>query len=519
MIGKDDTQILWQDYLAVIIRRRWWFILPCVLIVAAAMTTGMVLPKVYRAEAAVLVETPEIMNPLISGVAIATNVEQRMRTIVDQLLGWTSLSRLVHKLGLDKDVHNPGELESLIGKIQKNLHVVFAGHGSLIKISYDGAEPRLTQQVVNTITEVYLERNMESQHDEAQAAITFIGSELDVYRKKLEESELKLREFRELHTMDMPVAMQLNDQLINLEVTLAQLLVENTEEHPTVIQVKRQIEELKRRRNEEIKRVIVAAMAKGQNPEIYADMAAMLDASAPAPSPDPKLRSAKEAYQMWVERLDSAAVQVVRPSAAPGGGVEATAVAASPGAPAPGPGFAAAPPPRVASDARMVSLTLGPRQEQEMARLERDTEINRKTYLDMKQRLEQARITQRLGKSDEGTKFKVVEPARLPLAPVFPNLWLFFFGSLLVGILVGTTAVFAGEYLDDSFVTADDLQAVLGVPVLGSISTILTTDDVAAKRRRMRGWVSPETQLKRVNRRLLHPAWQRLDHVLSRWGL
>ena len=235
MIGKDETQILWQDYVAVIVRRRWYFILPCAAVVALTMAVGLILPKVYRAETVVLVETPEIMNPLISGVAVATNVEQRMRTIVDQLLGWTSLSRLVTKLGLDKSIKTPVELEVLVRKIQKSLRVTFGGGGSLIKISYDGHEPTLTQQVVNTITAIYLERTLEAQSAEAETAIKFIASELEVYRKKLEASELKLREFKELHTMEMPVAVQLNDQIINLEVLLAQLLVVNTEEHPTVI--------------------------------------------------------------------------------------------------------------------------------------------------------------------------------------------------------------------------------------------------------------------------------------------
>lgn len=505
MIGKDETQIVWQDYVAVIVRRRWYFILPCAVIVAVTMLVGMMLPKVFRAEAVVLVETPEIMNPLLGGVAVTTNVAQRMRTIVDQLLGWTSLSRLVTKLGLDKDVKTPAELEGLIARIQKDLRVTFGGGGSLIKITYDGAEPHMTQQVVNTVTEVYLERNLESQTAEAETAITFIASELEVYRKKLEESELKLREFKELHTMEMPVAVQLNDQIINLEVILAQLLVENTDEHPTVVQVKRQIEELKRRRNEEIKQVIVAAVSKGQNPEIYADLARQLEApptGQEGAAANPKLQTAKEAYQMWIERLDGASVEVVAPAA---------------GQAAPGAGTSQAP--RVASDTRMVSLTLGPRQEQELARLQRDNEIHQKTYLDMKQRLEQARITQRLGQSDEGTKFKILEPARLPLSPFFPNLWLFFFGSLLLGSMVGTTAAFASEYLDDSFQTAADIEAVLAVPVLGSVSTIVTPEDIAARRRRMRGWVSVEQQANRLHARVLAPVLTRVDRVLGRFGL
>ena len=232
----------------------------------------------------------------------------------------------------------------------------------------------------------------------------------------------------------------------------------------------------------------------------------------PAASDDPKLQSAKEAYQLWVDRLEGAAVGIVQ---GPG---QAVPGQAAPGAPAPG-----APPftqsPRVASDTRAVSLTLGPRQEQELARLQRDNEIHQKTYLEMKQRLEQGRITQRLGQSDEGTKFRIIEPARLPLRPFFPNLFLFFFGSLLLGIMVGTTAAFASEYLDDSLQTAEDVQTVLAVPVLGSISTIVTPEDVAARRRRMRSWISLGRHAERARTRVVQPVADRVDKALVRWGL
>src|SRR5262249_6718108 len=104
------------------------------------------------------------------------------------------------------------------------------------------------------------------------------------------------------------------------------------------------------------------------------------------------------------------------------------------------------------------SVILAPRQEQEFARLDRDYQIHKTTYEALKGRLEQARITERLGQSDTSTKFKVIEPARLPLTPLFPNLWLFFFGSLVVGLSLGIGAVFGAEYLDQSFQSADDVQ-------------------------------------------------------------
>ena len=502
----SDTHITWHDYLAVVIRRRWYFIIPCAVIVSITMTVGAFLPKIYRAETILLLEDPKIMNPLIQGMAVASPVESRMRIVQEELLGWTSLSRLVHELGLVQGASSPEVFEGVVKKLQKDIVVTMRG-ANLISLAYINPSAELAQRVLNTVTNIYIQRSVESQTAEAQTAITFIESEIEVYRKKLEESERLLREFKELHGTEMPVASQLNHQIIALEVQLAQLLVENTEEHPTIVQLRRQIHELKQKRNEEIRKVITAAVAKGRNPELYQDLLKAVETPSIDPTKlDPAARAAREAYQAWVDRMENATVTVTAPSQqVPFASSEAGQPAQAPGS---GP-----------MESGALALSLGPREEQELARLTRDYEIHRNTYLEMKQRLERAKITQRLGESNEGTKFKVIEPARLPLHPAFPNLLLFFFGSLMGGLMAGTGVAFIAEYLDDSFQTAEDLQVALELPVLGSISTIVTEADVSARRRRQMSWVSYRDQWQRFKTYVVQPVVSRVDRLLLRLGL
>ena len=509
---QTDTQIGWQDYLAIIGRRRLFFILPCTIIVIGTMMVGMVLPKIYRAETILLVEDQNVINPLIQGLAVSTPVAERLRTLREELLSWTSLSRLVHELKLDEDAKSPSAFERLIKRLQQDIHVRMRG-SDLVMISYEDRDPKLAQTLVNTITKVYTDRNIESQSAEAETAISFIESEMTVYKKALEDAERALREFKELYVMQMPVANQLNEQIVDREVKLAQLLIENTEAHPTVVEMRRQIEELKRHRNNEIKRVITTALSKGADPTIYQDLATALNEPL---NPDedakrnPTIRAAKEAYRAWVERLDTTLakqneqpipqVQVVTTTKDPnsttggGGGVEIIGSSTS-------------------------SLSLGPREEQELARLTRDYDVHSKTYQQMQERLERAKITQRLGDSDEGTKFKMLEPARLPLHPVRPNLAKFFIFALFLGSLVGAGIAFVAEYLDQSFQTAEDLQQALGIPVVGSISTIVTEADLEARRKRRAKWVSIQNQVYVFRTYIVQPVWNLLDRVLVRWGL
>lgn len=501
---QSETPIGWQDYVAIIVRRRWFFTVPCVTIVVVSLLVGLVLPKVYRAETVLLVQDKQIINPLIQGLAVSTPIAERLRVLREELLSWTSLSRLVHELQLDTHAKAALEFERLIKRLQRTIDVRMRGR-DLIAIAYEDRDPKRAQTLVNTITHIYMERNIESQSGEAETAISFLENEMMVYEKKLEDSERALREFKELYAMQMPVATQLNQQIIQLEVTLAQLLIENTEEHPTVVQTTRRIAELKQKRNDEIRRVLATAVAKGQDPVLYADLAKAL--SEPLSQQDranPTLRAAKEAYTAWVNRLESPIpapqrplpqVQVVAAGEDQAGGAVEVIAAESP------------------------LISLGPREEQELARLTRDYQVYSKTYQRMQERLERAKTTQRLGASDEGTKFKVLEPARLPLKPVRPNLVNIFCLSLLLGLCVGVGVAFVAEYLDQSFQSAEDLQGALALPVIGSISTIVTEADLEARRRARRRWMVFQRQCELVKSHVLTPAWRRLDAALVRWGL
>lgn len=498
---QTETTIGWQDYLAVVIRRRWFFLTPCLLIMGLAMVVGLFLPKIYRAETLLLVQDQQVINPLIQGLAVSTPVSERMRTLREELLSWTSLSRLVHELGMDRQVREPLAFERLVKQLQRQILVGMRGR-DLVTISYEDHNPELAQRLVNTITNIYMQRSVESQSAEAGTAISFLESEMAVYKKKLEGAERALRDFKELYIMQMPVATQLNEQVITLEVELSTLLVEDTEAHPTVVQMRRQIEELKRKRNEELKRVIAGALAKGRDPEVYQDLLQAIDSPASAAG-TATLQVAKEAYQAWVKRMDRPMaeaqagpthVQVVTPAE----GAAASSVEVLGGA---------------------TSISLAPRQEQELAQLTRDYQVHSKTYQSMQERLEKAKVTQRLGESDEGTKFKVLEPARLPLRPIKPNVVKLFVFSLLLGAFVGGGIAFLAEYLDQSFQSAEELQAMLELPVIGTISTIITTGDLEARRTRVRGWLSWKANLGRLRTQLLQPVWMRVDQALLRWGL
>ena len=61
------------------------------------------------------------------------------------------------------------------------------------------------------------------------------------------------------------------------------------------------------------------------------------------------------------------------------------------------------------------------------------------------------------------------KPARIPLKPVRPKVFLNLILAALVGVLGGMGLVFVLEHLDDSLKRPEDVESYIGLPVLASI--------------------------------------------------
>ena len=75
-------------------------------------------------------------------------------------------------------------------------------------------------------------------------------------------------------------------------------------------------------------------------------------------------------------------------------------------------------------------------------------------------------------RAQERTKYKVIEPAKVPLAPVSPNKFKIIMLGLALGLVIGAAALLIMELLDNSFKKVEDVEEELGLPVLATIPKI-----------------------------------------------
>lgn len=121
-------------------------------------------------------------------------------------------------------------------------------------------------------------------------------------------------------------------------------------------------------------------------------------------------------------------------------------------------------------------VTSVPRQEQQLARLQRDYEVNERIYSSLLSKLETAKISDTLEKSENGMKFQILEPARLPLEPVKPNKFLFALSGLIIGMGLGALLIYLLELSDTSIRNLDEARLLLELPIFGSIPPINPTE-------------------------------------------
>ena len=97
--------------------------------------------------------------------------------------------------------------------------------------------------------------------------------------------------------------------------------------------------------------------------------------------------------------------------------------------------------------------------------LELQQQVDEENFRGYLQGVESARVTNDLNR--EGiTSVAVVQAPTIPIKPAQPHVLMIMLVAFVIGICGGVTVTFAAELADDAFSTPDQIESVVGVPVL-----------------------------------------------------
>jgi polysaccharide chain length determinant protein (PEP-CTERM system associated) len=108
------------------------------------------------------------------------------------------------------------------------------------------------------------------------------------------------------------------------------------------------------------------------------------------------------------------------------------------------------------------------------AQLNRDYDVLKTQYDKLLQDREDVRLRSAVTNKTDSVKFQVIDPPSLPRVPVAPNRPLLLTIILLFAVGAGVAIAFAKGQLQMTYPTARALETATGLPVIGTVSDVLT---------------------------------------------
>ncbi|PYN38756.1 MAG: hypothetical protein DMD98_03215 [Candidatus Rokuibacteriota bacterium] len=485
--------------LAVWSRRKWLAILAFASPMAAGVSLTAFLPNIYRSTATVIVDRQQIPEAFVRAT-VTSALETRLQTISQEILSRSRLEALIDRFNLYADLRTRVPFEEVIrhmrGDIKLNLKSVEArGQREAtvaFSIGYQGSDPRTVTLVTNTLASFYIEENLKARERQATSTAEFLKVQLAETKKRLDEHEQRVSEFKRRHLGELPQQMEAN--LATLERLHAQLRL-NADNQT---------------RAAERRQVLASQLAEADS---LVSFGAVTPGGSVAPVEGPEARLARLKQELTRLRTQfSEKYPDVVLLAAEVAGLERELADVKPREPK---GEEKPVAPRATpstpyllrlkealseveaeikilkgEDRRLRDglATYQARVEnvQEFRELSRDYDSTRELYQSLLKRYEEAQLAESMEQRQKGEQFRVLDPAVPNLAAAAPNRFQLLVTTLMGSLVLAVGAVVLAEHVDTSFHTIDELRAFSAVPVLVSIPRIVTRTDLRRRQWRMR---------------------------------
>lgn len=168
-----------------------------------------ILPDQYTVKARVVVDTETILGPLMEDLAVTRDFDRQVKMIRETLFSVPNMVDVIEQTGIDRHrkVKNEIERAELIENLTRQIKLSIEGRNLFI-IEFTENDPDMAQHVVETMMNIFIERNQgHSQRDVAKAS-KFIEEQIANYDEKLRTADLKVAEFKREHADELGGAEQ-----------------------------------------------------------------------------------------------------------------------------------------------------------------------------------------------------------------------------------------------------------------------------------------------------------------------
>jgi len=206
--GAEDFSL--RDIVAPLFRRKKLLIITLACVFVGLTPIGLLLLYKFKSEMAILVNRERVDSPVTTGVSNQTitqpipMAEEEINSEAELLLSQDVLEKVVIANHLQE--HKPGFLDFILPKRDEAYEVATAvktlAHrikvrpstkANIIDVSYSSTDPKLSYAVLNSLGGFYLDKD--AQVHRPPGSYEFFADETSRYKKALDDSEAKLRNF------------------------------------------------------------------------------------------------------------------------------------------------------------------------------------------------------------------------------------------------------------------------------------------------------------------------------------
>jgi len=471
-----------HEHVAIALRGKWLILGSVTLSAALEWGYCVIAPQYYQSQTLIVAEVQKPLENLFQGGGEG-NFEQQLFVIQQQILSLDFLGEIAREFNPYPDeLEGGGEISAalaLTGAIKvERIKMDRAGNslvGSGVEafvVSFIHENPKTAMQVTARIAEKFIQENTKGRENEAESALNFYDDELKRLKIELEKKEEQITAFKRSHLGELPQQTDASFRSLDRLDSDINLVTENIQRHSDKLAMLdkavqeyqvygrqnpafktasmepdplfRQLKELRE------KLVVLRAEFRDEYPEVILTKEGMrkveqelIELYGPnALKPD---KPPLDLYFMDLVKQQSeekSELNLLRQR-------EQTL--------------------RASRNDHEKRVERSPAVEQELQVLERDYVSMKGNYAMMLDKRLQARVAENMEKRQKNGKFRILDPASLPRAPIIPNRSRVLMLGFLFGGVLGMGLSVLRERLTPQFRGPEDVELLLGPQLLVAI--------------------------------------------------
>jgi polysaccharide chain length determinant protein (PEP-CTERM system associated) len=496
-----------EDVLQVLKRRFWVLVVPFAVISAGTAIVARKLPDRYMSAATILVQPQRVPEAYVKS-AVSTNINDRLRSLQQQILSRTRLERIIEEFNLYPDERRSGIMEDVVEQMRTDINVSIR-QGDVFAVAYYGESPRTVMRVTDRLASLFIDENLRERGQLAEHTNQFLETQVEDARRRLAAHEQKLQEYRLRHAGQLPSQLDANLQGMGQTMLQLQQISQsiNTDREQRLF-LDKQLKELEgdtppdpgsatfipatpdaparvtggtaAMQLDVANRFLQAMLLKysEDHPDVKSqrrfikELQEKADAEAllrPVTMGDAGLPPAEQARRRKIQDLKNTIENIDRNIAKKQDEDKRL---------------------RTLASSLQTKIDAAPMRESEMTELTRDYATLTQMYTGLLTKKEDSQIAANVERRQMGELLKILDPARLPESPASPNRPMINLFGMAAGLGVGVFLIALLEYRDATFKTDDEVTTQLACPVLAVVPLMQSDQDrrKATRRRWLMGF-------------------------------